>query len=117
MINSGRPLYRVMFCCNDERGNFTGRVVELDIADEVHLRCSNDRGLSIRFLFPAGVKVGRRTFGGGDRQLWVGNVFWDSFSMTLGPARELVAYLIASGWVVEGAADDGPFADLAKDAA
>lgn len=118
MINRGQPQqYRVMLCCNDERGNFAGRVVAIDIEDEIHIACAMDRGSTIRFLMkPAGdvVKIGRRTFACDHRQCCVGNVFWDSVSMSRIAAYALVRSLLESGWVVEEHAEEGPFADLAK---
>lgn len=111
--------YRVMLCCNDERGKFSGRVNEVDIADEIRIVCTKERGPTMAFLCSNGetpdrVRVGTRIFACRDRDVWVGNVFWDATSMSLEVARELVSHLLANGWAVEEHAENGPFADLAE---
>lgn len=114
-------VYRVMFCCNDERGVFTGRVTNVEIGDEISLVWPKDHGPSLRW-FGSGkfmqVQIGRgRRMVCDRRDVCVGNVFWDATSMQLETARKIVRALLASGWAVEMHADDGPFADLMKGAA
>ena len=118
MINRGQPkTYRVMLCCNDEHGNFAGRVTWIDIADEIRIASTNTLGAYVAFWqgrHGLEVKVIRRKFDCSQRMVCVGNVFWDSVAMSIETARELVTYLLASGWVVEEHAEEGPFADLAR---
>jgi hypothetical protein len=98
----------VSFCCNDDRGNFVDKVCEVCIGEDIHLA-----GDPLRMSWiDQHVKVGRRTFRCGPRQVWIGNVFWDGANMTKAWAIALVRYLIERGWVVEQYAEDGPFADL-----
>jgi hypothetical protein len=112
-----RTSYQVLLCCNDERGNFTGFVTELDIADEIRIVCTKERGTAIRFDAGA-VKIGRHKFScGNGRSSWVGNVFWDSITMTTEQARSVLSYLLANGWAVEEWAEEGPFADFARKSA
>jgi hypothetical protein len=109
-------MYRVMFCCNDERGMFAGRVAAVEIQDEVSLIWPSDREPVMRWTERpryTNVQVGRRAFACTNRQSCVGNVFWDSADMTAAQACALVEHLIASGWLVEMRADDGPFAVIA----
>lgn len=75
-----------------------------------------DRGMfSLRFDADS-VKVGRHNWACRDRQVCVGNIFWDAVSMHADTASLLVADLIASGWTVEEHAEDGPFAKLVGEA-
>lgn len=104
-------VYRVMLCCNDERGDFTGRVESVEVSDEIRL---SGPARTLRFLDDR-IKVGRRTYPCRDRAVMVGNVFWDAVSMAEGAARELVEYLKASGWTVEECSADGPFARVAEE--
>lgn len=103
----------VLFCCNDDRGNFTGHVDTVEIADEIRLT-GLPRRLDIR---DGRAKVSRHEYPCHDVVPWVGNIMWDGCSMTLVDARRLVGNLLAGGWTVEEWADEGPFADLVKGAA
>lgn len=105
--------YRIMFCCNDERGNHTGRVSEIEIGDEMRLAWTGSRPPAMRAV-PSGVKIGRRVYECRGWSEWVGNVFWNAASMAEPQARQLIVDLLASGWVVEEHAADGPFARLAS---
>ena len=103
--------YRVMLCCNDDRGNITDRVCAVDIGDrEIALEGPN-RKLG---LGKNRTKIGRRWFASRGWHTWVGNIMWDATSMSLETARELVSYLLANGWSVTEYAEDGPFADIAS---
>lgn len=109
--------FRVMFCVNDDRGNPSGRVEEIDIGEEMRLsgpsRACRFEGVGA----DRRVRIGRRLFPCRGHAPWVGNIFWDATSMTLEPTRELVKYLLANGWVIEEHAEKGPLADLARTAA
>lgn len=109
--------HRVMFCCNDERGQFAGQVEIVEVGGEARLVCQKPRPPTMKWHeHPTytNVQVGRRSFAcqNGSRQVNVGNVFWDSASMTTTQARLLIAHLLETGWTVEEHAEDGPFADL-----
>lgn len=107
-------IYSVMFCCNDERGNFTGRVEAIEVGEEIRLVWPSDRAPTLRFRdsTPPTVQVGRRNYPCRGRQCWVGNVCWDATSMEADTAHLFVDHLLASGWVVEEHAEDGLFANL-----
>lgn len=110
--------YRVMLCCNDEHGHFAGRVCEVQVGDEIRIACTKERGPTMAFLCSDGetpdrVRVGACIFTCSGRNSWVGNVFWESTSMSLDTARLLVRELLGHGWAIEEHAEDGPFADLA----
>lgn len=116
-------VYRIMLCCNDERGDSAGRVNHVEIGDEISLAWPTDRGRVMKWSkvdqcgtswVIGGIQIGRRRYTCRGRNSCVGNIFWDATSMTLEEARRLVRDLIVSGWVVEQHADDGPFADLVK---
>lgn len=101
-------VFRVMLCCNDERGNITDRVEGIEIGDEMRLagsprtlRLANDR-----------IRIGRHWYAKRGWHTWVGNVFWDSTHMAREVARTLVRDLLAAGWQIEEHAEEGPFADL-----
>lgn len=102
--------YRVTFRCNDDRGNFTGRVSDIHVGREIMLSGSSR---TLRFLSD-GVKVGRYIYTCSDYSVWTGNLFWDSVSMSRASARCLVEDLLAAGWMVEAYAEDGPFSDLVR---
>lgn len=102
--------YRVTFCCNDDRGNFTGRVSDIHVGREIMLSGSSR---AVRFLSD-GVKVGKHTYSCSNYSVWTGNLFWDSVSMSTASARLLVETLLATGWKVEEYAVEGPFSDLAR---
>lgn len=103
--------FQVMFLCNDERGNFTGRAEVVEIENEVKLVCQRERGVAMRYV-PVGVKIGRWTYPCRDTSTWAGNVFWDSALLDASHARQLVARLLEGGWAVEEHAEEGPLADL-----
>lgn len=107
----------VMFCCNDERGVFAGRVEQVSIGNEIELVWPGDRAPALR-IFAGMLQVGRgKRYPFWDRRTCVGNIFWDSVKMDEGTARSLVEYLLAIGFAVELFAEDGPFTDLARSAA
>jgi hypothetical protein len=104
--------HSVMFCCNDDRGNFTGRVEQVEVANDIRLV-----GLPRKMaVMPTMVKVSRHTYECSDFVPWVGNIFWDACSMSESEALRLVRDLITSGWTVEEYAERGPFAKLARSA-
>jgi hypothetical protein len=102
--------FLVAFLCNDDRGNFTERVSQVQIGEDVHLVCAT-RPPVMRWV-EQHVQIGRRFFRCGPRQVWLGNVFWDGAALPKSWARELVAHLLSRGWLVEQHALEGPFADL-----
>lgn len=107
----------VAFCCNDERGNFAGRVVEIGIEDMIRLEAPHERGLLMKWTERdryTNVQIGRRAFATvGKRQVCIGNVFWDAIGMSAKQARALVEYLLGFGWAITEHACEGPFADFA----
>lgn len=113
--------YLVMFCCNDERGDFAGRVEQVSVGNELELVCSKERPPVMKWTEReryTNVQIGRRAYPCvGKRQTCVGNVFWDAITMTETAALKLVAGLLNNGWSVEQYAEDGPFAALARSAA
>lgn len=104
--------YTVMLCCNDERGNFTGRVEQVSIGDEIHLEATG-RAPTLRFE-PEFIKVGRARFDCRSHQTWVGNVFWDAVNMDEVAAANLVEHLLSLGWTITEQACDGPFAKYGR---
>lgn len=109
--------FRILLCTNDDRGNLTERVEAIDIGEELRLR-GPSKVCRITGVGPARrLRVGRRLFPCRGHAQWVGNIFWDATSMSTETTRELVKYLLASGWVVEEHTEDGPLADLIKEAA
>jgi hypothetical protein len=106
--------YTVMLCCNDERGMWTGRVSEIEIADEIRIECPGQPS-SIR-INDERVRIGRREYPCRGRQVCVGNVFWDSITMALPAALALVVSRINAGWTVVEYAENGPFAEIARSA-
>lgn len=110
----------VMLCCNDEHGMFAGRVMAVEVGDEIRIVSVKLSGAAISFWIGRNgleARVIRRKFDCFNRRVCVGNVFWDSVAMSIENARELVQYLLANGWAVEEYAEEGPFADLARTAA
>lgn len=106
-------VYRVMFCCNDDRGNFAGRVEEIEVGDLVRIVAVN--APTFRVLPRDQIKIGRRYYATrGEWSEWVGNIFWNSVSMREEEALRLVRELLANGWAVEEWAEEGPFAEIAK---
>jgi hypothetical protein len=110
----------VMFCCNDERGHFAGRVEQVSIGGEIELVCVADRSPVMKWTERdryTHAQIGRRAYRCvGKRQTCVGNVFWDAIEMPETEALKLVAGLLNNGWSVEQYAEDGPFASLARSA-
>jgi hypothetical protein len=102
----------VLFCCNDDRGNFTGRVDCVEVANDIRIT-GLPRKLEIR---DGRAKVSRHEYPCHDVVPWVGNIMWDGCSMSLTDARRLVRNLIDSGWTVEEWTEEGPFADLVRSA-
>lgn len=101
-------LYRVMFLCNDDRGDLTGFVDQVEIGDEV-LLVAPTRSV-FRVLPRQQIKIGRSYYAfRGDMHYWVGNVFWNAVSMRFEEAYRLAARLVIDKWSVEQHADDGPF--------
>lgn len=99
--------YTVMLCCNDERGNFTGRVEQVSIEDEIRLESRTERGLGVAFDRSL-LRVSRRYFRCSNHQSCVGNIFHDAVSMEKDSAKLLVEYLIERGWSITEHACDGP---------
>jgi hypothetical protein len=98
-----------MFCCNDERGNFTGRIEHVAI-DEENITLV---GPSITYrVEERGILVGRRRFSHIDAADWVGHWFWNSATLHTQEAKRLVSYLLERGWRAEEWPSDGPFASL-----
>lgn len=95
-------MIRVAFCCNDDRGNFTGRVDEIIFGDHdlvieggpVLMRRDDDM-----------VKVSRIWSAGSEWTVWHGNLFWDSCEMTVTAAKRIVKFLLRRGWKVTERAD------------
>lgn len=106
--------YRIMLCCNDDRGNPTGRVEEIQIGDEIKL-VHPGRGITLHHQGTS-TKIGRISYDSRNPATWVGNVFWDAVTMDADVAHILAQNLISSGWVIEEMAEDGPFAKLARSA-
>lgn len=107
--------HRVMFCCNDERGMFAGRVEIVEVDDHVRLVYQRARPPRMRWLEltqSTKIAIGRQAFAYKNRQVNVGNVFWDSATMTTTQCALLLRHLLANGWSVEERAEDGPFAGL-----
>ena len=52
----------VNFCCNDDRGDFAGRVIEIQIGEECRLYCKRERGSKMQREPGLGVRVGRTWF-------------------------------------------------------
>lgn len=107
--------YRVMLCCNDDRGNATGRVSELEVGDEIRIACTGNPP-TMR-LSAGSVKIGRVSYACRDHSTWVGNICWDAVTMDMDTVSLLLAALLKGDWAVEEYAEDGPFAKLAKEAA
>jgi hypothetical protein len=111
---------RVAFCCNDERGHFTGKVEGVDFSDSRGFEARLSRGAGIRFDLdgtPAHrVKVGRRLFeiAPGSVISGYGNWCWDAVSMSRGEALRLLAYLLTRDFDVEEYSLEGPFARVVQ---
>jgi hypothetical protein len=107
--------FQVMFCCNDDRGNFAGRVEAIEIHDEIRLFSPKATPPVMKWTErPAytNVQVGRRAFSCRNHQAWVGNWCWDTATMTEKQALLLIKHLLETGWVVEEWAESGPFSQL-----
>lgn len=99
-----------MLLCNDEHGMSEGRVACVEISDEICIVPT--RTPPVLRVFTDAIKVGRCKYAIRSHASCVGNVHWDAVTMNEGAARSLLGGLLASGWVVEQHAEDGPFADL-----
>lgn len=108
-----RLLLHVSFACNDDRGNFAGRIEEVSIEKvELHLE-----GPSIVYREEdRRLLVGRRRFDHLGTTVWVGNWCWNGAYMHSAEARRLVKYLIERGWKARTGPADGPWAKLIEGA-
>lgn len=116
-------MIRVAFCCNDQRGNETGRVDAIDFSDS--------RGHEARLTGPAlrfwlwvnsiattnplaRVKVGRRFFDitPHSYKYGYGNWCWDAVTMSQAESKRLLAYLLERGFEAEDWTLTGPFAAI-----
>lgn len=107
----------VMLCCNDDRGNRTNAVEQVEFSTRKYR--STLEGRRIRFVDLSSkpdrpiIKLGYRTFAvRGPSTPWVGNIFWDAVKMELPDALRLFAYLIERGYQAEEWTTEGPFAEL-----
>lgn len=98
----------VLFCCNDDHGNFTNTVGQIDISDEnIHIL-----GRPVALHEGKKLMVGRRRFEHHGIQEWVGNWCWNAAQMSEDEARRLITYLLNRGWWAEEYPTEGPWADL-----
>lgn len=87
----------IHFACNDgDDGSFAGKVCAASYGEnELETIGMGD------VKFTAGedfIRIHRRTFKVIGRSYWVGNWCWDSFRMTRGEAKKLLACLRKNGW-------------------
>jgi len=100
----------VLLCCNDERGHHTGRLEGVVFGD--HDLVLEPGPLLPMTLNLAGLRVGRGRFACRDWSRCVGNVFWDSVSMSIVDAKRLAELLIKRCWFVNEHADGSAFEGL-----
>ena len=96
----------VCLCVNDDNGNFTGRVIKIDIEDGCEMFCEleharfyeDDGGETVK-IDHAFLVIGNRHFDiePGSHATWVGNMAWDAVRMEIGAAKLLVEDLLTSG--------------------
>lgn len=87
----------IHFACNDgDDGSFAGSVHAASFRENE----LESRGMAeIKFTAGDGwLRIHRRTFKFIGRSYWVGNWCWDSFRMTRGEAKKLLAHLRKHGW-------------------
>lgn len=105
---------RVHLCCNDENGNHSDELVQLQVEDLIHL---DSREVTEDFE-PAGVAFqvaeGELTFGAGlsgagplklqydprQYRTHVGNIFWDAVVLPVADACKLLNWLRGQRWGV-----------------
>lgn len=114
-------MIRVSFCCNDQRGNFTGKVDAVDFHDRRGFE-ARLQGPTIRFdhetdgAVPGRVKVGRRKFEVTEYRYGVGNWCWDGVAMSQAESQRLLTYLLERGFQVEEwTTSGGPFARIIEE--
>lgn len=95
-------MIRVSFCCNDDRGNFSGRVSEIIFGDRDLVI---EGGPVLMRRDGEMVKVNRIWIAGSEWTTWHGNIFWDSCLITVTAAKRLAKWLLARGWKVTERAD------------
>jgi hypothetical protein len=113
---AARRFCSVHFCSNDERGNPRGRFEAVCIYcgdDQCELTAPNEAGLLVRFEYkyedgmPSrhlnSVRVRSRNFKTLDDTLvrHVGNLLWDSVTLSLEATKSLIRYLHGLGWYLD----------------
>ncbi len=93
----------VMLAVNDNNGNFTGELEEVDISDVIRIDC-NEEPPRIEYHLPLSrIFVGSEVYEIISFRGWVGNMVWDAVRMKTGDAVRLLEQLRKEGWYCEEA--------------
>jgi hypothetical protein len=93
----------VMLACNDDNGNFDGKMRIVEVHDCLYLEHEGfleDEGLAFALGDDHGVPslvIGGCKFQYISRREWVGNICWDLFWMYGKAVQELLNYLVKTG--------------------
>lgn len=106
----------VHFACNDSRGNFAGftTAVDFQCVDDSHVSLLTPYldTVDVFGLRGAELTIHGRSFPFSGRRRWTGNMAWDSVDVSLVDARSLFEHLVAHGWTIDEADEEGPLSDL-----
>lgn len=97
------PTLMVMLAVNDNNGNFTGLVEQVDIADIIRIDCGFSPA-KIRYnLSLSSIVIEGEVYGVTGYRTWVGNMAWDGVRMPVASAANLLEQLRVLGWMCEEA--------------
>ncbi len=86
-------MIELMLCCNNQHGNFTGKVVRLDLLYRNEILASFEVSVSLS-LSAKYLKLGKLKLNHISYKQYVGNIMWDQYIINPTEANKLWRYLL-----------------------